>query len=620
MLDSPGTVDVERLIDLRGSIESPVRRALYRLVELPVEKALAVAEVNKVYSMSVSLYEETGSYFSAGLAALDVEYEVSEADLQKIPTGGPLVVVANHPFGAVEGLVIGDLLTRVRADTRILGNQLLQEIPQMRPWVIPVDVLGGASAASANVAALRASLRWLQAGGVLATFPAGSVSHLQVRAARVADPPWSRHVAALARRAGATVVPIFFEGRNSNLFQVAGLLHPRLRTALLASEMLRRRRTKLPVRVGRPLPPDKLARYADDGTLIDYLRFKTYALERRGSPVRPRFRPRAAAAAAAAVASAPAEIIPPVSVSILKAEMARLPPSARLVEAGDLEVMIAEAVQIPALLREIGRLREVTFRAASEGTGTACDLDKFDERYLHLFMWNRAKDEIVGSYRLGRVDEILARGGAGDLYTSSLFEFRAGFLERLGPALELGRSFIRAEYQRKPMSLALLWRGIGEYLVRHPHYKILFGPVSISRDYQRLSRGLMVEFLQEGKQGGKPSRGADRKDDALASQVRAKNPPRERLERDERRALATLVKDADDVSALVAEIEEDNKGIPVLLRHYLRLNARILSFNVDPGFGHCLDGLILVDLRSTEPKILKRFMGEEGLAFYSSVS
>src|SRR5882672_1495399 len=164
MLDSPGTVGgvgvvddrVNRLIDLRGAIESPVRRALYRLVELPVEKALAVAEVNKVYSMSVSLYEETGSYFSAGLAALDVENEVSEADLQKIPTSGPVVVVANHPFGAVEGLILGDLLTRVRSDTRILGNQLLQEIPQLRPWVTPVDVLAGAPAAAANVSALRA--------------------------------------------------------------------------------------------------------------------------------------------------------------------------------------------------------------------------------------------------------------------------------------------------------------------------------------------------------------------------------------------------------------------------------------------------------------------------------
>lgn len=603
----------ERLIDLRGGIDGAVKRALFRLVESPVEKALAVSEVNRVYTRSLALHEalheERGSYFRAALSALGVEYELAEDDLGHIPAAGPVLVVANHPFGAVEGLILGDVLTRVRQDTRILGNQVLQEIPELRPWVIPVDVFGGAGSErtrAANVAALRATLRWLQGGGALATFPAGAVSHLHLREARVADPPWSRHVAVLARRVGATVVPVFFEGRNSNLFQVAGLLHPRLRTALLASEMIKRRSTRVPVRVGRPISPEKMARFEHDGTLIDYLRFKTHALKRRESPIRPRFRPRRTAAAAATTA-APAEIIPPVPPALMQAELARLPGSARLVSAGDLDVLIARAAEIPATLREIGRLREVTFRAVSEGTGRPCDLDRFDESYLHLFMWNRARGEVVGSYRIGRVDEILARGGANDLYTSSLFKFRPGFLERLGPALELGRSFIRAEYQRKPTSLALLWRGIGEYLVRHPQYKVMFGPASISRDYKSLSRGLMVEFL--GKQAG---------EDSFAPLVRAKNPPRERLGPDERRAL-TLVKDADDVSALVAEIEEDNKGIPVLLRHYLRLNARVLSFNVDPAFGDCLDGLILVDLRKTDPKILKRFMGEEGLAFYTTV-
>jgi putative hemolysin len=601
---APASGRTDRLIDLRGGIEGAVKRALFRLVELPVEKALAVAEVNRVYTRSVALCEEKGSYFKAGLSALSVEYEVSDGDMRKIPATGPVLVVANHPFGAIEGLVLGDVLTRVRNDTRLLGNQLLQEIPQMRPWVIPVDVLGGVAAMSTNVAALRASWRWLRDGGVLATFPAGTVSHLHIREARVSDPPWSTHVAALARRVGATVVPIFFEGRNSNLFQVAGLLHPRLRTALLPSEMIKRRSTRLPVRIGHPITPEKLARYEDDATLVDYLRFKTYALQRRQSPIRPRFRPRPEAAAA----SGPADIAPAVPPAIIQAELSRLPGSARLLEAGDMEVFIARAADVPATLREIGRLREVTFRAVSEGTGRPSDLDRFDDTYLHLFMWNRARGEVVGSYRIGRVDEILAAAGAGGLYTSSLFKFRPGFLERLGPSLELGRSFIRAEYQRKPTSLALLWRGIGEYLVRHPHYKVLFGPASISRDYQSLSRGLMVEFL--GKQ---------RRDESFASQVRAKNPPRERLRPDERRALDALVKDADDVSALVAEIEEDNKGIPVLLRHYLRLNARILSFNVDPGFGDCLDGLILVDLRKTDPKILKRFMGEEGLAFYTTV-
>lgn len=593
-----------RVVDLGAGIDHPVKRALFRLVEMPVEKMLALTEINRIYNASLSLRESENSFFSAVLSAMDVEYQLEDEDRDKVPVVGPVMVVANHPFGAIEGLVLGDILTRLRQDTRILGNQLLCEISEMRPWVIPVDVLGGAGRGARNVASLKAAAKWLASGRLLATFPAGTVSHLQLRDARVSDPAWSPHIATLARRFGATVVPVFFDGRNSNLFQLAGLLHPRLRTALLASELLKRRRTTLSVRVGRPIGADKLARYADDATLIDYLRFKTYALRRRESAVRPRF----LSTGAAVRVAVPAVVIPPVPSTVLAAEVDRLPPASRLVRQGDYEVLIATATEIPALLREIGRLREITFRQVSEGTGKDCDVDQFDLDYLHLFMWNRAKMEVVGAYRLGRVDELVARGGARALYTSSLFKFKPGVLDRLGPALEMGRSFIRPEYQRKPTALALLWRGICEYLVRNPRYKILFGPVSISRDYQSLSRKLMVEFLM--RQG---------RDRLSASSVKAKNPPRERLDPDERRALDALAKDVDGVSALVAELEDDNKGMPVLLRHYLRLNARILSFNVDPAFGHCLDGLILVDLRNTDSKLLKRFMGEEGLAFYTSV-
>jgi putative hemolysin len=416
----------------------------------------------------------------------------------------------------------------------------------------------------------------------------------------VSDPPWHPTIAALARRTGATVVPVFFEGRNSNIFQLAGLIHPTLRTALLPNELLRRSNSKVSVRIGRPIGADKIARYPEDETLIEYLRWKTYMLQRRESPVRPRFVPRAPAQ------PEPVAITEPVPASLLAGEVERLPAHARLAALGDLQVFIATARQIPAVLREIGRLREVTFRAVGEGTGKAVDLDGFDETYLHLFMWNKAKGEVVGSYRLGQVDEILEREGQKGLYTSSLFKFRAGFLERLGPALELGRSFIRAEYQRKATSLALLWRGVGEFLVRNPRYKILFGPVSISRDYNDFSRQLMIEFLE--KHHG---------DEDYGALVKAKNPPRQRLDAGERKALS-LVRDADDVSALISEIEDDNKGMPVLLRHYLKLNARLLSFNVDAAFGHCIDGLIVVDLRKTDAKMLRRFMGDEGYSFYAS--
>jgi putative hemolysin len=240
-------------------------RGPFGLVELPIEKARAVSEVNRVASLALAPADEAGC-FAAGLAALDVEYELDERDLGRIPAGGPVVVVANHPFGTVEGLIVGDVVTRVRADARILGNQLLQEIPQLARWIIPLDVFGGAGAARANAGAARAGLRWLRTGGLLATFPAGAVSPLARREARASDPPWSRRAAALARRSGATVVPVFFEERVGSL---------------LPSELLERRRAKLPVRIGCPIGPDEVADHADDAALIDHLRAETYALRRR---------------------------------------------------------------------------------------------------------------------------------------------------------------------------------------------------------------------------------------------------------------------------------------------------------------------------------------------------
>ena len=432
-------------------------------------------------------------------------------------------------------------------------------------------------------------------------FPAGTVSHLQLRKGCIADSAWHATVAGLVRRTGATVITMFFDGQNSMVFQLSGLIHAKLRTPLLPSELVKRVHSRVSVRIGRPIEQYKISRYDDDRTLTSYLRFKTYMLKWRESPIRPRFSPRPTDAE-------PLPVAPAQPASRLAAEVARLAPQALLAEQGKFQVFLAGAQDIPSLLAEIGQLRERTFRAVGEGTGLPCDLDRFDRHYQHLFLWNSARHEVVGSYRLGKVDEILAGQGAEGLYTSTLFKLKAGLIERLGPALELGRSFVRQEYQGQAVPLSLIWRGIGAYLVRNPNYKVLFGPVSISKEYEGLSRRLMVEFL--AKRFGH---------DTLGSLVKPRNPLRDRLSRQEREALAALVRDADDVSALVSEIEGDRKGLPILLRHYLRLNAFLLSFNLDASFGNCIDGLIVVDMRTAEPALLRRYLGDAGYESYSRV-
>jgi putative hemolysin len=600
----PANADLQRvprrLVDLSVSITSPMGRSLFRLLEQPIERLLSLSALNQLYS-GISPDVGDASYFASALRGLGMEYDLVPEDLAKIPVHGPLVIVANHPFGAIDGLILGDILTQIRPDFRLMANQLLNGIPELRPWILPVDALGGPQACAHNVSRLRLAIQWLEQGGALGVFPAGTVSHLQLRKGCIADPIWHTTVARLVRRTGATVLTMFFDGHNSMVFQLSGLIHPKLRTALLPSELVKRTHSRVDVRIGRPIESHKVARYPDDRTLTSYLRFKTYMLKWRESPIRPRFSPRTAEGSSLPV-------VAPQASHKLAAEVSHLPAQALLAEQGKFQVFLAAATEMPLLLAEIGQLRERTFRAVGEGTGQPCDLDRFDDHYQHLFLWNSVRHEVVGSYRLGKVDQILKSQGAEGLYTNTLFKLKAGLLQRLGSALEMGRSFVRKEYQGQAIPLALIWRGIGEYLVRNPTYKVLFGPVSISKEYEGLSRRLMVEFL--AKRCGH---------DTLGSMVKPRNPLRDRLSRQERDAVTALVHNADDVSALVSEIETDRKGLPILLRHYLRLNAFLLSFNLDASFGNCIDGLIVVDLRMAEPKLLRRYLGDSGYDSYCRV-
>jgi putative hemolysin len=588
----------ERVFSLNWPRFRPARRAL--------DRALGLAELDRIYrDLPAGV---TGDAFLAWvLDRFGVGLRVGDADLARIPRTGAVVVVANHPFGGIEGIVLARALLRVRPDVKLLANFLLGRIPQLRELFLFVDPFARAGSAHANASSLRGALSWLSGGGLLAVFPAGEVASIDLATRRVADRAWSPTVAGLARRTGAVTVPVFVPGRNRAFFQIAGLIHPTLRTTLLPRELLARRRSSIELRVGTPVPPARLSEFASDERAIAYLRDRTEILAERvdptaeldGGAVQPRRTP---------VAAAP--IVPPVPPAELAAEVAALPEDAHLLASDDLHVYVARAPAIPRVLREIGRLREVTFREVGEGTGREIDLDVFDAAYLHLFLWNRAEREIVGAYRLGPTDEIIAATGIAGLYTASLFKYDPRLFRAIGPALEMGRSFIRTEHQKTYTGLMLLWKGIGEFVGRHPRYATLFGPVSISAEYRSLSQRLIVAFLER-----------NRKLTGLAEWVRPTNPFREA-----RRPGASLspahLTDLQEVSSFISEIESDQKGVPILLKQYLRLDGRLLSYNVDPDFANVLDVLIVVDLRQTAQKALQRYMGRENLerfrAFHSA--
>lgn len=591
------TVSDTKIFRLDNPYSDPLRKRLFGMMEWPVERLLLFHHLNKAYR-DVAAMRDPRPFVDKALDRLGVSYTVADEDLVRLGglRTGPVIVVANHPFGGMEGIILASVLRSVRCDVKIMANYLLERIPEMREHLIPVDPFARPGSARRNIAPLRQSIRWVENGGMLVVFPAGEVSHFDPLRGAV-DPVWNENIARIARKTGAPVLPVYFSGTNSMLFHAAGMLHPSLRTARLPGELLNKKSRAIRVAVGRLIERDRIGVFTTDRDLTDHLRLRTYLLAHRTQ------------GSAAGINPSPAQpVVPARHPDVLAQEIADLGPDARLAESGDLTAFCAPAGEIPSVLFEIGRLREITFRAAGEGTGREIDIDRFDEHYLHLFLWNGKTREIAGAYRIGRADELIARQGIGGLYTSTLFHYDRAFFDRLGPALELGRSFVRPEYQKSYAPLLLLWKGIGRYIVRNPRYASLFGPVSISNDYQPLSRQLMAAFLE-----------ARRSRTDLAGLVTPTHPFRMRRDgRLDRVALRTALADEDRVSDLVADIELDEKGLPILLRQYLKLGGTIAGFNLDPDFGNALDGLIIVDLLRTERKALDRYLGKDGAASFLS--
>ncbi len=591
-----------KLIDLDSAASGNVSHSILSFLLPSIEKLFSIDAVNQHYAQyyeKIITCKDPRLAFETVLETVKVKYSIDTMDLEKIPPEGPLVAVANHPFGGIEGVILAAILMKIRSDVKVLGNYLLKRVAGIDDAIIAVDPFEGRHGAFANLKGLKESIRWVKNGGALLTFPSGEVASFRFRQRRVVDPAWSPHVGGIIRRTGAAVLPIYLPGKNSAAFQILGMLHPRLRTAMLPRELMNKKGREIVPLVGNVIPSRRLKRFDSDEAVIDYLRLSTYFLknredDRKGDSTQTTIpgvdeKPRKA-------------VIDPVAVEDLERDVQRLPADQRLVVSGDLAVYIAQSSQIPNLINEIGRLREITFRQVDEGTGNAVDLDRFDSYYYHLFLWNHARRELIGAYRLGLTDEIIEQYGPRGLYTNQLFRFKPEFIQYLSTAIELGRSFIRAEYQRKLNSLMLLWKGVGRFLIQHPHYNVLFGPVSISQNYHSVSRNLIVKFLQ-----------ANRFDDALSRLVIPRRPYiASKIEDIDPQAFQSSLQDIDDISVLISEIEKDGKGIPILLRHYLKINGQLISFNLDTSFSNVVDGLLLVEVPHNDPKLIKRWLGKDG--------
>jgi len=580
----------------RDALESVLPRNTNLPARPVLEKMLGLSRLDLFYGQ-VTEADASEPFLDRALRLLGVTIDVSDEDLARVPAAGPVVVVANHPFGMVEGLVLGAAMERVRPDVRTMANHLLGAMPELRERMIMVDPFDRPDSPRRNLSGLRAALEWLGGSGMLVLFPAGEVSHIDFSRRGITDPEWSDSAVRLAARVNAPIVPVRFTGNNSALFHVLGLMHPTLRTAMLPHELWNKRGQSVSMRIGQPIDPEILSRFENERAATAFVRNRVYSLN-SDSPVRRWGLPKPATVQKPVITA-----IPP---RVLEEEIGHLSAHATLLKAGEMRVLLAPAREIPFTSREIGRLREITFRETGEGTGRALDLDRFDKHYLHLVLWNDKEREVVGAYRLAPSLDVLPQFGVRGFYTNTLFAWKRQFLDRLGPSVELGRSFVRAEYQKSFSALLLLWKGIGQFLVNNPRYRMLFGPVSISNDYRPESRQLMVRFLN-----------AYCHDEHLSRLVRARNPFRLKARRDVDDIIeGTAQWDIDALSTVIADFETDQKGVPVLLRQYLKLGGRLVAFNVDSVFSDTLDGLIVVDVTRTDRRTLGRYMGVQAAKKY----
>ena len=594
-------VSPEPLVDLTR-VPNPVLKAVMPVLGPLVNRAFAIPEINRVHDI-VATTATSETFFQRTLEVLGCRYDVSESDLLRIPAAGPVVVVSNHPLGGLDGIILGDLLRRRRTDVKLMANFLLKKIRFAGDHMIFVDPFASDKPAAHNIAPLRESLKHLKNGGLLAVFPGNKVSHYQWHRGEIADAEWVPHIAALIRRGGASVVPVFIEGGNSTLFNVAGMIHPLLRTVLLPREFLRAGRSGRPlrVRVGTAIAPTRLKKFANDGDMTRFLRVTTYFLGNRPS------------ASASSLSTACADqtrhaepVAGPLPPDLLEQDIRALPEWCCLMRQGDSEVYMARHGQLPHVMHEIGRGREISFRAAGGGTLKPLDLAPQDEYYEHLFIWNKKDRAIVGAYRIGRADEIIAKHGPEGLICAGLFHFKPEFVERLNPGLELGRSYVLPEYQKSYSSLLLLWGGIIAFIAREPRYNIVFGSVGVSQgdEYAAASRTLIIDLLR-----------SQFSDPKLSVQVDSQSPfEGVRLNGITPDEMGDLVQDVEDVSTLVTSLEPDGKGVPVLIKHYIRMNAKLLNFGVWKNHSNAVVGFMIADVTTADPKMIRRFMGDEGYA------
>ncbi|MCR5709057.1 MAG: lysophospholipid acyltransferase family protein [Bacteroidales bacterium] len=569
--------DIMKVIHMRGPIG-------WLLASL----AMWVFGFNKVNKSNDRCKEYQGADFSAHiLKDAGVSYDLKPQQYNNIPQDGPFIVVANHPIGSADGMILSAVIGTMRTDFKIMANFILTMIPSLRDSFIAVNPFTDGASSRSSMAGIRFAKEHLAAGGSLGLFPAGEVSTYQrprnrttLKRHEVEDIPWPKSMLKLIRNANVPVIPVYFEAENSRWFHFVGRIHPMLRTINLANELFNKKGKTIPMRIGKPIPPSEIAEYTDIQQFGGYLRSRVYAMEAEfNNPNEELMKP--------------PELVTPISLprdkkAVVK-EFDRLSAAGKkLFEVADYQCYLADWSEIPIAMIELGRRREEAFRATGEGSNNAIDVDDYDKYYKHLILWDAKRKRIAGGYRLGIGSEIFAEhGGVEGFYTSSLFTYSPEFTDTLKDTIELGRSFVSLEYQKEALPLMLLLKGLMHSLMRYPDAVYFIGPVSISNSYPKFYQSLMVYYLEHKYSSMLPEKSAQPTTPFEPDYLKLN--PKDLL----RRKMDTFEK----FDRFLMRLSDNAYRMPTLVKKYMKVNAKILCFNVDPLFNYSLDGLIILRIK-----------------------
>ena len=566
-------------------------------------KVLKISTLNKIYDRNKHLKDL--EFLNAILDEFQIKFEIPEEDLKRLPKDGAYITISNHPLGGIDGILLLKLMLEREPNFKIIANFLLHRIDPMKPYIMPVNPFENHKDAKSSVLGIKETLRHLSDGKPLGMFPAGEVSTYK-DGKLVVDKAWEEGAIKVIRKAQVPVVPIYFHAKNSRLFYLLSKLNPTLRTAKLPSELLTQKDRIIKVRVGKPISVAEQNEYTSIEEYSEFLRKKTYMLansfekdvnflsaENLNNLKLPK------------LPKSPKQIVTPANQDKIIAEIDSLRETdCRLTHSKNYEVFFTEADKIPNILHEIGRLREITFREVGEGTNNSIDLDKYDQYYHHLFLWDNEAQKIAGAYRMGLGSEIFSKYGIDGFYLQELFRFEPELYDMMSKSIEMGRAFITKEYQLKPMPLFLLWKGIVHTTLRHPEHNFLIGGVSISNQFTDFSKSLMIEFMKSHYY-----------DPYIAQYIYPKKEFKVKLKDADKdfifdEAEADLVK----FDKIIDEIEPGNLRLPVLIKKYIKQNARVVAFNVDPMFNNAIDGLMYIRIadlpESTVKPVMEEFQAE----------